>query len=71
MSGICTGCAWEDPLVGKCPEWTDDGDVQRMPTTNTKQSAALAFISLMYASIALCYGSLLFRHVSRYQIKYV
>ena len=70
VSGGCDGCSREDPPAGKCPERTDD-DVRRVPETIVKQSAALAAIFLVYASIAPRYGSLLFRHASRYQIKYV
>jgi hypothetical protein len=67
QSGSCTRCEEE---VDRCPEWTAK-DVTQILQNQTKASASLAAIFLVYAGSNLRHAFNLRSHIMNYEIDYV
>ena len=67
QSGSCTDC---EKIIGRCPEWSRE-EVTQILQNQTKASAALAAIFLVYAGSNLRHAFNLRSHIMNYEIDYV
>ena len=67
QSGSCTRC---EENVNRCPEWSK-GEVTQILQNQTKASASLAAIFIVYAGSNLRHAFNLRSHIMNYEIDYV